>query len=169
MKTTSQYKVYSYITSFRIGAEEKDYLFIRKSQIPNSGNGLFTLIPIYKDEIISVFKGEILSEKEAKLRIINGKSSYFINMPDGKILDCMRVKCYAKYANDAFGTLKFKFRNNSEIRFDETGRVCLIANRDISANEEIFCSYGKEYWKNYIKIIKRIPSISSHNNIKKSN
>jgi hypothetical protein len=34
-------------------AAEADYLYIQASQIANAGNGLFTAIPIFKNEIIS--------------------------------------------------------------------------------------------------------------------
>lgn len=47
-----------------IEASEVDYLYVQESQILNSGNGLFTAIKIYKDEIISVFKGEVLNQSE---------------------------------------------------------------------------------------------------------
>ena len=42
-----------------IDANEEDYLYIQKSQIENSGNGLFTAIEIYKEEIISVFTSSL--------------------------------------------------------------------------------------------------------------
>jgi SET domain-containing protein len=151
MKTISHYKDYSDQITFKIEAEEEEYLYIRKSRIPNAGYGLFTSIPIYKDEIISIFTGELLSEKEAKSRSGKMKNRYFINMPDRKTLDCMRVKCFAKYANDACGIVKTRYRNNSKIKIDDNGQVCLVANRNILAGEEIFCSYGKGYWKNYLK------------------
>ena len=102
-----------------IDAKELDYLYINESQIPGSGKGLFTAIPIYKDEIISVFKGEILSNIEAASRAKNGEDAYFINMPDGTILDSMKVKCFAKYANDALGSVKTTFKINSKITLDE--------------------------------------------------
>ena len=43
-----------------IESAESDYLYKALSQLPNSGNGLFTAINIYKDETISIFKGKIL-------------------------------------------------------------------------------------------------------------
>jgi uncharacterized protein len=49
-----------------IESPESDYLYTKTSQIPDSGNGLFTAIPIYKDEIIAVFKGEILTQVAGK-------------------------------------------------------------------------------------------------------
>ncbi|MEO8236071.1 MAG: SET domain-containing protein-lysine N-methyltransferase [Flavobacterium sp.] len=133
----------------KIKADESDYLYINPSQIPNSGTGLFTAITIYKEEIISVFKGKILNESEAKIKAEKGKDKYFINLLDGTIMDSMPVKCFAKYANDATGFSKSDFKNNAKISLDESNDVCLIATRRIKQEEEIFCSYGKKYWKKH--------------------
>jgi hypothetical protein len=99
----------------KIQAEELDYLFIQASQIPNSGKGLFTAIEIYKDEIISIFKGEVLSHSEAEFRIRNAADTYFMNLLDGTILDCRNTDGFAKYANDASGFSKSDFKNNAKI------------------------------------------------------
>lgn len=133
----------------KIQAEESDYLYIQTSQLPNSGNGLFTAIAIYKDEIISVFKGEILSDVEAELRTKNRANNYFMNLLDGTILDCKNTDCFAKYANDASGFSKSDFKNNAKIALDENNNVCLIAIRKIKSGEEVFCDYGKKYWKKH--------------------
>lgn len=132
-----------------IDAKEEDYLYIQKSQIKNSGNGLFTAIEIYKDEIISVFKGKILTNIEAESIIKHKEDKYFINLLDGTILDSNTVDCFAKYANDSNGFTKSMYKNNSKISLDETNNVCLIATKNIKSNEEIFCSYGKKYWKKH--------------------
>ena len=132
-----------------IEANESDYLFVSTSQLPNSGNGLYTAIDIYKDEVISLFKGEMLSNLQAKLRAKKGNDKYFISMPNGTMMDSMRVHCYAKYANDAEGFMKSAFRNSAKIALDEEDNVCIIATRHIKMNEEIFCAYGKAYWKKH--------------------
>ena len=132
-----------------IDALESDYLYIATSQLPNSGNGLFTAITIYKDEIISIFKGEVLSTDEATIRINNGTDQYFINLINGSILNCKITDCFAKYANDANGFSKSTFKNNAKITLDENNNVCLIALRKIKSGEEIFCDYGKKYWKKH--------------------
>ncbi len=132
-----------------IEASESDYLFIAPSQLPNSGNGLFTAIAIYKDEVISLFKGEVLTALQAKLRSNKGNDKYFISLPNGTMMDSMRVACFAKYANDAEGYSKSKFKNSSKIALDEDNNVCIIATRNIKVNEEIFCGYGKAYWKKH--------------------
>lgn len=132
-----------------IEAKESDYLFVSTSQLPNSGNGLYTAITIYKDEVISLFKGEILTDLQAKLRANKGHDKYFINLPNGTILDSMRIHCFAKYANDAEGFEKSLYKNSAKIALDEDGNVCIIALRNIKINEEIFCAYGKSYWKKH--------------------
>lgn len=133
----------------KIQAQEEDYLYIKISQLPNSGKGLFTAIDIYKDEIISIFKGEILSDAEAEIRTITNANQYFMNLLNGSILDCRNTDCFAKYANDASGFSKSEFKNNAKITLDENENVCLIAIRKIKLGEEIFCDYGKKYWKEH--------------------
>ncbi len=133
----------------KIDAPESDYLYKSQSQIPNSGTGLFTAIDIFKDETIAVFKGEILTDLEAKTRAEAGNDNYFINLLDGSIMDSKNTVCFAKYANDAEGVITSNFKNNAQITLDANDNVCIEAIRDIEANEELFCSYGKSYWKKH--------------------
>ncbi|MDQ3141572.1 MAG: SET domain-containing protein-lysine N-methyltransferase [Bacteroidota bacterium] len=133
----------------KIDAPESDYLYKSKSQIPDSDNGLFTAIDIYKDEIIAIFKGKILTAMEAKKRAREGNDRYFINLQDGSIMDSMNATCLAKYANDANGLTKSNFKNNAVITIDDNDKVCIMAIRNIKAGEELFCSYGKKYWKKH--------------------
>ena len=130
----------------KIDALESDYLYKSQSQIHESGNGLFTAIDLYKGETISVFKGDILTDLEAEKRVNEGLDAYFISLLDGTIMDSMNVSCFAKYANDANGLSNSSFKNNARITLDDTDNVCIEAIRDIDANEEIFCGYGKRYW-----------------------
>ena len=139
----------SKIDQNKILAAESDYLFVAISQLPNSGNGLFTAIEIYKDEIISEFRGEILSNNEAEVRVNKGSDTYFMNLSNGSILDCKNTDCFAKYANDANGYSKSTYKNNAKITLDENQNVCLIAMRNIKSGEENFCDYGKRYWKKH--------------------
>ncbi len=134
-----------------IDAPENTYLSISVSQLPASGNGLYTSIAIYKEEIIAVFKGKILTEQQAAIRSDNNLDQYFIQMLDGSILDSMETKCFAKYANDTKGSSNSLFRNNAKIAIDDNDNVCLIATRNIKASEEIFCTYGKDYWKKHYR------------------
>ena len=126
-------------------------MYIQDSQITNAGKGLFSAIDIYKDEIISFFKGEILTEIEAEKRAQLGNDKYFMNMLDGSILDAMHSECFAKYANDAEAFSKLEFKNNSKITLDDEDNVCLIATKKIKSGGEIFCSYGAQYWEKHGK------------------
>jgi uncharacterized protein len=121
-----------------IEADEQDYLYTDPSQIQSAGEGLFTAINIYKDETIAIFKGEVLLAAEATKRERQGKDRYSMN-----------TKCFAKFANDVNGGIKVKFKNNAVITLDEYDAVCLTATRDINAKEELFCDYGKKYWKKH--------------------
>ena len=133
----------------KIEAPESDYLYIQDSQITNAGKGLFIAIDIYPNEIISLFKGEILTDNEAQKRVSEGNDRYFINMLDGSILDSMHVDCFAKYANDAEAFSKLEFKNNSKITLDDDDNVCIVATKKIKSQHEIFCSYGARYWKKH--------------------
>jgi SET domain-containing protein len=145
----SSNKEEDYISINIIEAPESDYLYIEASQIKNAGKGLFTAIDIYKDEIISLFKGEIIDNKEAAIRAQQNKDRYFINLLDGTIMDSMHTDCYAKYANDAEGLSESNFKNNAAITLDDDNNVCIKATKNIEYGEEVFCSYGKPYWKKH--------------------
>ena len=132
-----------------IESAESDYLYKATSQLLNSGNGLYTAITIYKDETISIFKGVILTDLEVDQRVSHGKDQYFISMLDGTIMDSIDTPCFAKYANDVNGSLQTRFKNNAKIDLDEDNNVCIIAKRNIKSGVEIFCGYGKEYWKKH--------------------
>jgi hypothetical protein len=130
---------------------ESDYLYLQASNIPNAGTGLFTAIKIYKDEIISIYTGEVLSTKESNQRAELGENQYFITMLNGKILDSKHTPGFAKYANDAHLS---EFKNNAKIALNDKKQVCLIATKNISKYAEIYTSYGKAYWELHSKTIK---------------
>ncbi len=138
--------MYNNLPVLTIDSPEEDYLYTDVSQIENAGLGLYTAIKIYKNEIIAVFDGEIINSVEQKIRIQKNKHHYFVVLVNGKIMDSMPTECFAKYANDANGTSKSLFKNNSFISLDEKDRPCIVASRSIKAGEEIFCSYGDNYW-----------------------
>jgi len=141
-----------------VSAKEDDYLYLATSQIGDAGTKLFTAVKIYSEEVICLFHGEILSQSEQHRRFLAGDDSYFIDMNDGTVMDCAHIEGKAKYANDVSGPSLSKFLNNSYITFDDDDRVCLTATRNIASGEEIFCSYGRDYWKNFRKHAKKTRS-----------
>ncbi len=138
--------MYSNLPVLTIDAPEEDYLYTDPSQIENAGMGLYTAIRIYKNEIIAVFDGEIIDEQTQNLRISKKEHAYFVILLNGKVMDSMHSNCFAKFANDADGISKSIFKNNSFISLDENDRPCIVASRTIKVGEEIFCSYGENYW-----------------------
>ena len=70
-------------------------------------------------------------------------------MIDGTIMDSMNTDCFAKYANDAEGYQNLNFRNNAYIALDDENNVCIVAKQNIQSGTEIFCGYGKRYWKKH--------------------
>ena len=133
----------------KIEALEADYLYCETSTLTNAGKGLFTAIDIYKNEVIAIFQGEILDEIEAEIRAANKLNQYFINMIDGTIMDSLNADCFAKYANDAEAFKNSIHKNNAKITLDDDDNVCIIATKNIKSASEIFCSYGKKYWKKH--------------------
>lgn len=132
-----------------IDADEADYLYVATSGLPGAGKGLFTAIALYRDEIIARYRGERLGAGEAERRAAKGEDRHFIMLPDGGVLDPARTEGMAKYANDARGPSEAAFRNNAAIALDDEGNVCLKALRGIRPGEEIFCAYGKRYWRKH--------------------
>ena len=133
----------------QIEASEADYLYKRVSQLPGAGYGLFTAVEIYKEEIIAIFNGEIISPSEANNRAKASQDQYFIMLLNGQTMDSKNVDCFAKYANDALGSPTLNFKNNAKITLDENDKVCIQATKRIIAGDEIFVSYGKRYWRKH--------------------
>lgn len=133
----------------QVGIPESDYLYIKESQLPDSGRGLFTAVALFKDEEITVFKGDVITEKQIRERVLAEHDKYFIALLNGRILDCMHTECFAKYANDARGYTSGMFSNNAKIMINDQNEVCLMAVKKIKAGDEIFCGYGKRYWKKH--------------------
>ncbi|MFA9212860.1 MAG: SET domain-containing protein [Candidatus Methylacidiphilales bacterium] len=131
-----------------IEAPEADYLYIKPSNILNAGNGLFTAINIYKNEIIAIYDGEIINQKELAKRTLNKENKYMMNLPNGSVFDTQNLAGFAKFANDANGTLPATFKNNAYITLNPKNQVCLVALKNIKSNQEILCDYGKNYWNN---------------------
>ena len=128
---------------------EADYLYTDESQLKDAGKGLFTAIQIYKGETIARYKGRELSEAQIEKSIALNHDQYFMKLPNGGIFDTKQSKGFAKYANDAEAMGGSAFKNNAQIGMDESENICLIAKKNIRAGEEIFCSYGKNYWKKH--------------------
>ena len=123
----------------------KSKLIVKKSALPNSGNGLFTKVFIPKGTPIVEYKGKITTWKEVDNN--KGDNGYIYFVKRNHVIDARRTtSALARYANDAKGLTKVKgIINNAE--YTETGlKVFITAAKDIPAGGEILVEYGKEYW-----------------------
>jgi SET domain-containing protein len=135
-------------------------LEIKKSQIPKSGQGLWTKNDIRKGDIVCEYIGDKITWKECERRnaaqVDHGGYYFFINARN--CVDAQYVMdSFGRYANDATGFTRVAgLRNNSKYEVRK-GKPYIIATRNISAGSEILVNYGRGYWKtmeaNYKKIV----------------
>lgn len=120
------------------------HLVVKTSQLPNSGNGLFTKIFIPKGTKIVEYKGRITTWKAVENDADNG---YIFQVNPQHVIDALRTKrALARYANDARGLSRVKgLTNNCDYELDGL-RAYITSQKDIQPGEEIFVAYGKDYW-----------------------
>jgi hypothetical protein len=137
-------------------AEISDIVEIKKSKIRGAGDGLFAKTNIEKGEFICWYFG-CLVEKDV---VENGyyDSDYLLQNPlkPNLIIDASDpLSCYGRYANDSLSLKK----NNSEFDYySDVNSGSLKATKKIAKGNEIYVSYGKEYWeepRRYSKLSKR--------------
>jgi uncharacterized protein len=121
-------------------------LVVKKSRLKGAGKGLFTTKFIPKGTRIVEYKGKVTTWEEASSgRSFNGYI-YYVNK--NHVIDAKKtLNALARYANDARGLSKIEgISNNSKYVQDDDNRVYIESFRNIEAGDEIFVSYGKEYW-----------------------
>jgi SET domain-containing protein len=120
------------------------WLKVKKSQIPNSGKGLFTTVDIKKGERIVEYKGRLHKWKDIKHQ--DHTNGYLLYMTSQAVIDGRPARSFGRYANDAAGLSRVAgLKNNAEYLYQ--GKRCFIeSKRTIKAGEEIFVAYGREYW-----------------------
>jgi SET domain-containing protein len=120
---------------------------IKKSQLPNSGKGLYTTTKIKKGEKVIEYLGEIIDWKEYLNRVEKDEDGYLFFINKKKCIDAYNTPEHlARYANDAAGLSKIKGLTNNCVYEIEGDQCFIVAKKDISAGSEIFVSYSKEYW-----------------------
>jgi SET domain-containing protein len=122
------------------------YLFLKKSQLPNAGLGLFTKKEIPKGTRITEYKGRLRPWKEVKHE--DGYNSYIFRLNTRLAIDAKNyLKSFGRYANDAGGVQKLKGLRNNADYVVEGNKCYLDAIRTIKKGEEIFVEYGGNFWK----------------------
>ena len=122
-------------------------LKVKKSTLPNSGKGLFTLKDIRKDQIVCEYEGELITWAEATKRNDKDKGGYVYYITAKACIDAFKYKkTYGRYANDAAGLTRVAGLRNNSTYHEVKNRVYIKATRNIPAGSEIFVSYGRSYW-----------------------
>ena len=120
----------------------KFILDIKPSNIKNSGNGLFSLQNIPNETMIGYYIGDILYGN-------NKVTDYSFQISKKYFIDAKEFpRCYIAMINDAKNS---QFVNNCEFRIIEkklkkNNKICLYSIKDIKRSDELFASYGDEYW-----------------------
>jgi hypothetical protein len=124
-------------------------LNVESSKIKNAGKGVIT----YED----IESGQFIGYYEGKLEKSNGRcvGDYSFSLNRMWYLDARFFpRAYMAMINDSKGS---KYKNNCEfvtLTMDEDGKklspkdrkIFLQATRDIKAGEELYASYGDDYW-----------------------
>ncbi|REJ80151.1 MAG: SET domain-containing protein [Bacteroidetes bacterium] len=127
------------------------HLYLKKSQLPGAGLGLFTKIDIEKGTRITEYKGRLVEWKDVKHE--DGYNAYIFRLNRSLAINALPYKkSFGRYANDARGMKRIKgFRNNADYIVE--GKKCYLdAIRPIKKGEEIFVEYGGNFWKLIRKI-----------------
>lgn len=121
---------------------------VKKSQIPGAGKGLYTKVDFKKGERIIEYLGEIITEAELDRRAEKDIFGYAFFVSKRKCIDAYYTpEALARYANDAKGLTRIKELKNNCSYAIWKNRGWIETERNIKAGEEIFVSYGAEYWK----------------------
>ena len=120
---------------------ERDYVEIKKSNIPGAGVGVFAKKDIKAGEDLGVYRGEWLSMEEFNNQ--NRSFIYALGLPNGIFIDAEKNGYnWVSRVNSPRGT-----HMKTNIYWDNNGLV--FAKRNIKAGEEFYLAYGKAYWRGY--------------------
>jgi hypothetical protein len=152
-----------------IRAVDSDFLFLymKKSSLPfeEVGQGVFTKVPVFKNEIICEYRGAIIpsdvpfeSNYIYHTKTLDGKMIHIVpdmNKPIcAYINDCVKI-LGSNYTiaelNDIIATngdlpTYDGFKHNAGTLYTKLGKIFIVAIEDIPANTEVFYPYGTGYW-----------------------
>lgn len=146
-------------TILRINKDYEKRTVVKKSQIPNAGNGLYAAVRIKKDEVIGELGGRLIGEDDPA----HG-NHYIASIPECawekthpyKYLDSKEHGGHVSRINFAPGEINGKktdFQNAGIKQICEHPYFVFVALRDIEPGEEIWSSYGPDYeYDNFMHI-----------------
>ena len=119
---------------------------VKQSTIPNTGDGLFTLIARAKHEVIGEYIGEVLTDQQTQDRYGDVTAPFAVQGKKNHNIDPACKRGYTAYVNSAYHTLN-KINNCEFVASHRGGtRVSIRTTRAIQAGAELFVAYGASYW-----------------------
>lgn len=109
-----------------------DKIIVKDSNV--HGKGIFTQVPINKDQRILVIEGEMIDAAECIRRENEENNVYIFWKDDNTYIDTSSSE-KIKYINHSCNA-------NCYIDEDENALLILVASRDIQPNEELTIDYG---------------------------
>ncbi len=110
-------------------------LKIHNSNIKLAGKGVLTEEPIPNNSFIDFYTGNI--------NYYNKCGAYFVEINDHCGINAVSFpRCYMAMINDSHNS---QYTNNCEIRINNYN-IEIWSIRNIEKGEELFMSYGNEYW-----------------------
>lgn len=138
---------------------DKLNVYVKKSTIPSAGNGLFAKRNFKKGEVVCRYEGPLLTPQEAAQKNpldgsyllqcdFNWDSRFGNDDEFIRVIDASNQKsCYGRYCNDdIFSNGMVSPGDCLYMKNENWGILELNAKRKIAKNEEIFFSYGVDYW-----------------------
>ena len=121
-------------------------LNLKKSHIPGGGTGLYAWNRIPYNTNIAEYTGNEIGIPDPNVHY-----PYAVTRRDGTAVDASSTQStIARYANDcrpANVAANHCQGNNARLYENNNGRIWLRSTRAIPAGQEIFVSYGDEYWE----------------------
>jgi hypothetical protein len=132
--------------------KEMTSVSVRVSQLgEDAGYGLFANKPFKPGDFIASYQGR--ARRGPCLRQDAKETAYVFEWEDEDTgetfhIDALDDPCPAMYCNDARGPISIKgLDNNAYFDISDSMQPCLRAMEHIDPRDEIFVSYGKDYWR----------------------
>lgn len=125
---------------------QKDKLVVKKSTIPNAGNGLFYVgkDTVKKDKNITKYSGVVTDTPDKS-------SAYVVGIAKNKFLDAKHpLTAVGRYINGTKGNMRPNVALSGSRTFTPyygQPSINIRTLKQIKPNTELFLNYGREYWK----------------------
>lgn len=127
-------------------------VYVKKSQLPKAGKGLFADKEYRRGDIVCEYAGEVVTWAECEKRAEKGYGGYVFFISKHHCVDAYFTKwALGRFANDARGVGRVSgLRNNAQYQVKRRNgerKVYIVASMTIHPGDEIFVHYGDDYWR----------------------